>query len=157
MNLLPGGGIWVRSTALLDMARHAGVALNTYLLKDNPREFSKYDWQNKKRLHLASHLALSPVFFKWGWEMAWHPTHLPTFYTLWAQVSRLRPASAKKEPIGGLGRKKLTNQEPRTSRGLRCEVDRLASARGGWPEDGARTRILGQIDSLFWDLCSFWL
>ena len=31
---LPRGGIWVRSTALLDMARHAEVAVNTYLLKD---------------------------------------------------------------------------------------------------------------------------
>ena len=40
---LPGGGIWVRSTALLDMARHAEVALNTYLLRDNAREVSKYD------------------------------------------------------------------------------------------------------------------
>ena len=40
---LPGGGIWVRSTALLDMARHAEVAVNTYLLKRNAREVSKYD------------------------------------------------------------------------------------------------------------------
>ena len=40
---LPGGGIWVRSTALLDMARHAEVVLNTFLLKDNAREVSKYD------------------------------------------------------------------------------------------------------------------
>ena len=39
---LPGGGIWVRSTALLDMARHAEVALNTYLLKDVAREVSKH-------------------------------------------------------------------------------------------------------------------
>ena len=39
---IPGGGIWVRSTALLDMARHAEFALNTYLLKDVAREVSKY-------------------------------------------------------------------------------------------------------------------
>ena len=60
---LPGGGIWVRSTALLDMARHAEVALNTYLLKDNARE-SQNMIDKTKRLHLASHLALLPVFFK---------------------------------------------------------------------------------------------
>ena len=58
---VPGGGVWVRSTALLDMARHAEVALNTCLLKDISRGVLI---DKTKRLRLASHLALLPVFFK---------------------------------------------------------------------------------------------
>ena len=49
---LPRGGIWVRSTALLDMARHAEVALNTYLLKDNARESQNMIDQKKDRILL---------------------------------------------------------------------------------------------------------